>query len=170
MFKKLGAFYKRNRVYSILMIISIICIVSILVGVILYFVGQTNKDKYGNRLIGIESIEISKDKMSEIENKINENELVKETSINISGKLIYVTITLNTGKHSDSEAIAQSSLELFSEEEKAFYDIQYIVSNEDKTIEENFPVMGYIKAGNSVIKWTNYFTITEKETGEVDEN
>ena len=28
--------------------------------------------------------------------------------------------------------------------------------NSDKEITENFPVMGYIKAGNSVIKWTNY--------------
>lgn len=169
MFRKLGNFYKRNRVYSILMIISIICIVSILVGVILYFVGQTNKDKYGNRLNGIESIKIQDSRLSEIESKINENELVKETSIDIRGKLIYVMITLNTGKHSDSEAIAQSSLELFSEEEKSFYDIQYIIKNDDKEIKENFPVMGYIKAGNSVIKWTNYYNITEKVTGEANE-
>ena len=164
MFKKLGSFYKRNRVYSILMIVSIICIVSILVGVILYFVGQTNKDKYGNRLDGIESVEIKKDKISEIESKISENELVKDTNINISGKLIYVIINLNMGKHADAEAIAQSSLELFSEEEKAFYDIQYIVSNEDKSIEENFPIMGYIKSGNSVIKWTNYYVEPDDTT------
>ena len=169
MFKKIGSFYKNNRVYSILMIISTICIVSILVGVILYFVGQTNKDKYGNRLDGIENVKIQESKKNEIEKKISENELVKETNINIKGKLIYITITLNTGKHSDSEAIAQSSLELFTEEEKSFYDIQYIIKNEDKEIKENFPVMGFIKAGNSVIKWTNYYTITEKVTGEVNE-
>lgn len=161
MFKKLKVFYKNNRVYSILMIISIICIVSIMVGVVLYFVGQTNKDKYGHRLDGIESVEIKNDKLSEIENKISENELVKETKIDIKGKLIYMNITLNTGKHSDSEAIAQASLELFSEEEKAFYDIQYIVENLDKEITENFPVMGYIKAGGSVIKWTNYTIVGE---------
>lgn len=162
MFKKLKSFYKNNRVYSILMIISIICIIAILVGVVLYFVGQTNKDKYGNRLNGIESVQIKDDKISEIESKISENELVKETNVSISGKLIYITITLNTGKHSDSESIAQSSLELFSEEEKSFYDIQYIVENLDKEIEENFPVMGYIKAGNSVIKWTNYTTVGDE--------
>ena len=163
MFKKLGTFYKNNRVYSILMIISIICIVAILVGVLLYFIGQTNKDKYGHRLEGIESVEIKKEKIAEIENKISENELVKETDIYIKGKLIYVTITLNTGKHADSESIAQASLELFSEEEKAFYDIQYIVENLDKKTEENFPVMGYIKAGNSVIKWTNYSLVGDEE-------
>lgn len=156
MFKKLKSFYKNNRVYSILMIVSIICIVSILVGVLVYFLGQTSKDKYGNRLDGIESVEITKDKVTEIEKKVTESELVKSCDVVIKGKLVYVTITLSSGTHADSEAIAQTSLELFSEEEKAFYDIQYIVSNEDKTTEENFPVMGYIKAGNSVIKWTNY--------------
>ena len=156
MFKKLKSFYKNNRVYSILMIISIICIVAILVGVVLYFLGQTSKDKYGNRLEGIEKIEIKESKLNDIEKKITENELVKSTDAVIRGKLVYITITLNTGTHADAESIAQSSLELFNEKEKAFYDIQYIVENNDKNIKENFPVMGYIKAGNSVIKWTNY--------------
>lgn len=156
MFKKLRSFYNNNRVYSILMIISIICIIAILVGVLLYFIGQTNKDKYGHRLDGIESVEIKSDKLSEIESKIIENELVKEADVYVKGKIIYITFTLNTGKHADSESIAQASLEYFSEEEKAFYDIHYTVENLDNEIEENFPVMGYIKAGNSVIKWTNY--------------
>ena len=154
--KKIKEFYKRNRVYSILMIVSLVCIVSILVGVIVYFIGQTTKDKYGNRLDGIESVKISDTKKSEVINKIKENELVDNVDIDIKGKLIYVNITLKTGKHTDSESICQTSLEAFSEDEKKFYDIQYIVSNKDSNKEENFPVMGYIKAGNSVIKWTNY--------------
>lgn len=154
--KKIKEFYKRNRVYSILMIVSLVCIVSILVGVIIYFIGQTTKDKYGNRLDGIESVKISNNKKSELINKISENELVDNVDIDIKGKLIYVNITLKTGKHTDSEAICQTSLDTLTEDEKKFYDIQYIVSNKDKNIEENFPVMGYIKAGNSVIKWTNY--------------
>ena len=154
--KKFKEFYKRNRVYSILMIVSLICIVSILVGVIVYFIGQTTKDKYGNRLDGIENVKISDTKKSEVINKIKETELVDNVDIDIKGKLIYVNITLKTGKHTDSEVVCQTSLDTFTEDEKKFYDIQYIVSNKDKSIEENFPVMGYIKAGNSVIKWTNY--------------
>lgn len=163
MFKKLKSFYKNNRVYSILMIISIICIVAILIGVLLYFIGQTNKDKYGNRLDGIEKVLISSDKINGLENKIKESELVKEVTIDISGKLMYITISLNNGKHKDAEAIAQSSLEILSDEEKAFYDIQYIIENLDKKEEENFPIMGYIKAGNSVIKWTNYVLVGEEK-------
>ena len=54
--KGLKGFYKENRVYVILMIVSIVCIVSAVVGIIVYFVGQSTKDPYGNRLEGIEKL------------------------------------------------------------------------------------------------------------------
>lgn len=156
MLKKLKDFYKRNRVYSILMLISLTCVVAIIIGVLVYFLGQTSKDKYGDRLVGIKNVKMTEKKVSDIEEKISENELVNSVDIDIKGKLIYIIITLNTGTHADAEAIGQASLDFLDEKEKAFYDIQYIVSNKDKKIEENFPIMGYLKKGNSVIRWTNY--------------
>ena len=156
MFKKMKSFYKNNRVYSILMLISIICIIAIIVGVILYFLGQTNKDKYGNRLDGIEKVEFNTTTVSSIEDNFFSNELVDTVEINVKGKLIYVNIILKNGTHAESESMVQSSLELFSEEVKGFYDIQFIVGNKDKESKENFPIMGYLKAGNSAVKWTNY--------------
>ena len=156
MFKKIRDFYRNNRVYSILMIISTICIMAIITAVILYFLGQTNKDKYGNRLDGIENVEFKKENISVIEDSFLNNELVDSVNIEVSGGIIYVNIVLKSGKHSDSESIVQTSLELFSEDVKNFYDIQFVVDNKDKETEDNFPVMGYIKAGASLVKWTNY--------------
>ena len=156
MFKKIRDFYRNNRVYSILMLISTICIVSINTGDILYFLGQTNKDKYGNRLEGIENVEFKTESINTIKDSFFTNELVDSVDIEVKGKLIYVSIILKSGKHSDSESLVQSSLELFSDEVKSFYDIQFIVDNKDKEVTENFPVMGYMSAGASVVKWTNY--------------
>lgn len=156
MFKKIGTFYKNNRVYSILMLISIICIISIMVGVILYFLGQTNKDKYGNRLDGIENIEFKEEHINTIEDSFLTNESVDSIDIIVKGKLIYVNIVLKTGNHSDAEALVNNSLELFSDDVKGFYDIQFVVENSDKEIKDNYPIMGYLKAGKSVVAWTNY--------------
>lgn len=155
MLKKLKAFYKKNRVYSILMLISITCIIAILVGVLVYFFTQTSKDVYGNRLDGIEDVKITETKKDDILKNIESNEKVSEVDFDIRGRLVYVIISLKEGTHTDAEAIAQGSLETFGEEIKAYYDIQFIVENKSET-EENFPIMGYLKAGNSVIKWTNY--------------
>ena len=156
MLKKIKEFYSNNRVYCILMAISILCIISICTGVILYFVGQTNKDKYGNRLSGIENVEFKKDDIKVIKDGFLSNEIVDDVVINLKGKLIYVNVILNNGKHSDSESLVQSSLELFSDDVKGYYDIQFIVDNEDTEENDNFPVMGYLKSGNSTVKWTNY--------------
>ena len=158
MFKKLKSFYQRNRVYSILMIISIICIIAIIIGVGVYFLNQTTKDKYGNRLEGIENVKIEDKKIKEVEEHITANELVNNTELDIRGKLIYIIITLNNGTHANAETIAQDALTQFSDEEKAFYDINFIIENNDKETKENFPIMGYIRAGATVIKWTHYST------------
>ena len=155
MIKNLKDFYKKNRVYSILMIVSMICIIAIMVGIILYFLGQTSKEKYGNRLEGISSVKISDKKKKETKESILSNELVDNVEINIKGRLIYINIELLNGKHSDAEALATTILELFSDE-KNYYDMQFIIENKDKDETENFPIMGYIKKGNEVIKWTNY--------------
>ena len=41
MIKKLKNFYKNNRIYSILMIISLFCLILMVSGVVIYFVNQT---------------------------------------------------------------------------------------------------------------------------------
>lgn len=154
MFKKLKTFYEKNRVYSILMIVSIVCILSIAIGVIIYFLGQTNKDRYGTRLEGIKSI--SESEKSKVESNINSKENIDSYEVNIKGKLIYIDIVLKTGAHTDAETLCQTIYDELSDKVKKDYDVQFIIDNIDKSVEENYPIMGYIKAGNSVIKWTNY--------------
>ena len=55
MIKKLKNFYKNNRIYSILMIISLFCLILMASGVVIYFVNQTVSSPYGNRLDGIKN-------------------------------------------------------------------------------------------------------------------
>ena len=90
MLKKFKEFYKRNRVYSILMLISLVCIVSILVGVIVYFIGQTSKDKYGNRLDGIENVQIADEEVSKLVKEMEEIKDIKSVKYNLQGRLIYI--------------------------------------------------------------------------------
>lgn len=160
MFNKLKTFYKRNRVYSILMLISTVCILSILIGIIVYFFGQTSKDVYGNRLDGLNKVKITEKKQTEIKDTLKSNEKVGYVNIDVRGKLVYVIITMKQGTHADAETIAQSTLEMFDEKEKAFYDIQFLVDNKGES-EENFPIMGYIKSGNTLVRWTSYKKIGE---------
>lgn len=154
--KGLKGFYKNNRVYVILMVVSIVCILSVLIGVVLYFVGQSSKDPYGNRLEGIETVELSEDRLTELENVIKENELVSKVNANIQGKIIYIVVTLSDGTPTDSENISVKAMEKLSEEEKAFYDIQFIFNSTSDKDDNVFPIMGYKKSSNTAISWTKY--------------
>ena len=154
--KGLKGFYKNNRVYVILMIISIICIVSMLIGIIVYFVGQSGKDPYGNRLEGIEAVIIKEDRLTEIENVVEENELVSKVNVNVEGKIIYIVVTLSDGTPTDAENISVKVMEKLSEEEKSFYDIQFMFDSTSEKDDNVFPIMGYKKSSNTAISWTKY--------------
>ena len=129
--KKLKGFYQNNRIYCILMIVSIICIILIASAFVYYFIEQTRTDVYGKRLYGIESVKISDDKQKEIEGKIKENEKISKVTFDLKGKIIYLIIEL-----------------------KEFYDINFIFTN---TAEDDnakfFPLMGYKKSDATLISW-----------------
>jgi hypothetical protein len=154
--KKLKGFYQNNRVYCILMIISIICLIAIMVFLATTFLGQTKNSVYGNRLAGIESVKITNEHKEEIKKFIEEQKIVEKASINIKGKIVYINVYLNDGKVDDAQSLAIKVLEKFTTEEKDYYDINYTFTlNSDKEKEDSpFPIMGYKKADQTIISWT----------------
>ena len=115
---KIKGFYQNNRIYCILMAISLFCLALIVAAFVVYFVEQTKNDTYGNRLDGIKNVQITDTHKEEIASFIKENDKVESVVINIKGKIIYITTTLKDGKTTDAESIAIKSLEKLTEDEK----------------------------------------------------
>ena len=156
--EKLKGFYRNNRIYCILMGVSILCIALIAIAFLMYFIHQTKNDVYGNRLNGIESVAISNEHKNEVITYFKEQEIVEEATINIKGKIIYINIYLNNGKVEDAQSLAIKSLEQFTEDEKNFYDINFTFAKKEETDDEEkdstFPIMGYKKSDKTIISWT----------------
>lgn len=149
--KKLKKFYKNNRIYCILMGISLFCLALIAMLFVVYFVNQTKNDTYGNRLNGIESMEISDNEKDEIVNAIKENDKVDKATVNIKGKIIYVNVYLLDGNRDLANSIAVKVLNTLNEEKKDFYDINFSFNKDD---DEAFPFMGYKKSDATIISWS----------------
>ena len=149
--KKLKKFYKNNRIYCILMGISIFCLALIAMLFVVYFVNQTKNDTYGNRLNGIESMEISDSEKDEIVNVIKESDKVDKATVNIMGKIIYVNVYLLDGNRDLANSIAVKVLNTLNEEKKDFYDINFSFNKDD---DEAFPFMGYKKSDATIISWS----------------
>lgn len=149
--------YKDDRVFRILMLISLVCVIIIIIFGCVYFLGGTTKSKYGDRLDGISSYIIKDSVISEIKDEITKEKNVEEVKINLQGKIFYVIIYLNDGgKAIDGVNASTKALEKFSDEEKKFYEFQFIVTKKNLSSDEVFPIMGYKNNISAGITWTNY--------------
>ena len=136
------------------MLVSVVCIVSILVGVIVYFVGQTAKDKYGNRLDGIDKVKISNETFEGVKKEVTDTELTEDVSTRVQGKIVYTTITLKSDTSKDkAKEIASATLDNYSEDELKFYDFSFFLRWNGE--EADTVVTGNKHHNLDSITWTN---------------
>ncbi len=150
-------FYKENRVFVILMGIALVCIAIIITIFVVYLFNSTSKDKYGNRLDGIDDVKIEEEKITEMEDGVLEMDRVQEVTIDVEGKIVYFVIDFeNDATLEETQNVAISCLEFFTEEYLNFYDIQFMITK--STLEEStseYPIIGYRKSGATGISWSN---------------
>ncbi len=146
-------FLKENRIFVILMSIVLVCIVVITSLLLVYFYTGNSKDKYGNRLANIADLKITSSAKETIINSIKEDDKVKEVSIDIYGKIVYLNVTFEEGTALDvAESKALAFLENFTEEELLAYDFQISL---EETSEDGYLISGAKNNGSSIIVWNN---------------
>ena len=157
--KKLRDFYLNNRIYCILMIISFLCLATIVTSIVLYFVTQTKSSVYGHRLddIGDHPVETE---LNDLKTFLEENEKVLSVSTDIRGKIIYVILEMNKDiSNEEAQGICTLSLAKLTDEQKLYYDVQYIIKREGLN-----PYLGSKSASKTIIAWANFNYTTEEET------
>ena len=149
-------YLKENRTLLILMIIAIVCIVVSIILLFKYFYFGNGGSKFGDRLDGIEAVEINDEKKNSIVSKIEEDKLVESAKMLITGKRIDIKIVFNSGANLvDAEGVAVKSLENFSDEEQAFYDFEYTLKQNANDKSEGFLIMGAKNVKGSNLVWNN---------------
>ena len=139
------------------MILIIIACIGISAALLLkYFYYGNGGSKYGDRLDGIELVTISDDKKNSVVEDIKQRKNVKDAKVEVSGKIIYIRIAFNAGADLDtSKAIAVKTLEQFSDEEKAFYDVHFTLVSEKNEVSDGFTIMGSKNVNGTNLIWGN---------------
>lgn len=136
-------------------LLTIICTLAIIVTAILFNVFfnmfVAGNSKYGERLKGIEEVTISnKDKKEVVTFLEDKKDFVKEATVRVQGKIVYINIIYTRNTSLDkAKAIATETLALFDEDEKAYYDYGYFLTQEEVEDKEN---KGYIVTGTKNAK------------------
>ena len=109
-------------------VIAIIIFALVLVfGMVLYRFLFPNSGKaiYGNRLDGIDKVQINEKDQKSMASKLEENAMIDEAKMRISGKILKYTITIKKGiKKEDATSLNNTVLGLLSQSEIEYYDIQ----------------------------------------------
>ena len=145
-----------------------VIILFILVVVLLYFSYNlffTNggKPEYGNRLDGIEEVEITKADQEKMESEIKKDKGVTNVSFDISGRTLNIVITVgNDVSVDDAKKIGNNSYASLNEKQIRFYAIQVFIKKEDSA-KNNFPIIGYKQKEEKDVSWTKNRAVTSTD-------
>lgn len=131
----------------------IILIFLVIIGIMAknFFFPSDTDVYYGTRLEGIEKVRIKDKTKEELKGVFKDSS--KSVTIRLAGRIIYVDVKLNEGVSTDTaKDLSNKTLEKLSEEEKKYYDVQFIIANESDT--DHFPIIGYKHHARTAISWT----------------
>ena len=149
--KRLKKFYRNNRIYCILMLISLVCLVLIICSVIFYFIHQSLSSVCGDRLNEVSEHPVTSE-LSSMEDYFKKQSIVTNVSVRLQGKIIYVDFSASSSATNDDiNNICTDSLSLLTDDQKSFYDVQFIVTRDNLN-----PYLGSKSASSTVISWGNY--------------
>lgn len=154
---KIKDLFWRHKLLGIVVILSTILFLVLFFMVIWMTVSNVNS--YGNRLDGIEEVNLENKFLKEQVTKLEENDQVSSASCRLQGKIVYFVIHFERGTDKKKAMeIATTTLDNFSDDEKGFYDFEYLLS-EDAGEESSEDVSLFVITGtkqnkNDSISWS----------------
>ena len=145
-------FIKNNKVTVVAFIICVILVILVF-AVKLTFFPNEGTAIYGDRLDGIEEVEITDKQQEDIIKSLEDKDEVKEVSCDIKGRTLNVLITVNDDVELDpAKALTSSITENLEEDQTSYYDIQVFISKDND--DTRFPIIGYKHQDKDEFSWT----------------
>ena len=145
-------FIKNNKVTVVAFIICVIFVILVF-AVKLTFFPNEGTAIYGDRLDGIEEVEITDKQQEDIIKSLEDKDEVKKVSCDIKGRTLNVLIIVNDDVELDpAKALTSSITENLEEDQTSYYDIQVFISKDND--DTRFPIIGYKHQNKDGFSWT----------------
>ena len=145
-------FIKNNKVTVVAFIICVIFVILVF-AVKLTFFPNEGTAIYGDRLDGIEEVEITDKQQEDIIKSLEDKDEVKKVSCDIKGRTLNVLITVNDDVELDpAKALTSSVIDNLEEDQTSYYDIQVFISKDND--DTRFPIIGYKHQDKDEFSWT----------------
>lgn len=146
------SFIRKNK-FVILAIGVFLILVFLAFQIVSMFFPEEGKALYGERLDGIEEVELSDKKLTKIESTLKSDEAVKKADVSVAGKIVEVIITVQDDTSADTaKGLNTKVLDSLTKKEKEFYDVQIFIKKD--TDAADFPIIGYKHHAKDSFSWT----------------
>lgn len=146
------SFIRKNKFVIIAIGVFLILVVLVFQIATMFF-PEEGTALYGDRLDGIEEVELSNSKLTKIESNLKSDGAVKEADVSVAGKIVEVIITVQDDTSVDTaKALNTKVLDSLSNKEKKIYDIQIFVKKDSEATD--FPIIGYKHHAKDTFSWT----------------
>jgi len=143
--------FQKNK-FTFFIIIFFFIMFILLLQVKKLFFPDAGVANYGDRLDGI--VQIKEEEKVQLITALKENELVSNVVVDISGRILNVTITVTKDTPiTEAKKIGEGTINHLTEETIRDYDIQVFTKKDEKE-ENNFPIIGYKSKTASGFTWT----------------
>ena len=145
-------FIKNNKVTVVAFIICVIFVILVFALKLTFFPNEGTAI-YGDRLDGIEEVEITDKQQEDIIKSLEEKDEVKNADTDIKGRTLNVLITVNDDVELDpAKALTSSVIDNLEEDQTSYYDIQVFISKDND--DTRFPIIGYKHQNKDGFSWT----------------
>ena len=153
-----------NKAIFLMITIILICAVLSIILLFKYFYFGNGGSKYGDRLDGIEEVLITDSDKENVINTLKESEDIEDCSVLVTGRIIYIKIVFTPGYDlTSAKSEAAKTIDLFSDDKKAYYDFSFTIESADAEDAEGFLLMGAKNKNGTNLVWNNNTTVTDEE-------
>ena len=146
-------FIKNNKLVVVTFIICLIFVILVFAVKLTFFPDEATAI-YGDRLDGIEKVEITDSKQDKIVSALENLDTVKEASCDIKGRILNVLITVNDDVDlNTAKGLTTTVTDNLKKEQTSYYDIQVFISKDNED-DASFPIIGYKHQDKDSFAWT----------------
>ncbi len=158
--KKIKKLWVENRVVFVLISILAVCFITIVVVASSFFLASKESNY---RSVDTEKYPITEEFKTSYYDSVKESKIVNQVEMRVSenSRVIYINIKYTDEASLDeAKSVAVKSVDLFSENNLSYYDINFILSN---NTDDGFVIMGARNSNGSGVVWNNNTAVKESE-------
>lgn len=155
-------FIKKHKFTTFIIVVFVVGVIILHYLFNLFFI-NSGKPEYGNRLDGIETVQILDKDLTNIKDALKKKSDVKKVEINISGRTLDVVITVDDKMSiKDAKNIGKESYSSLTDKQIEYYSVQVFVKKNSKE-KNDFPIIGYKQKGTKNLVWTKDRKVTKTD-------